>query len=125
LRQWVLSVPKRLRHFLGRDAELQGAALRLFLAAVEQCLRALVRPLARWRWRAVYDSAKPGTGAMGLRLTPLESLERLAALVPPPQVHPSGRAQKIAVSIRDLRLRGRVRQRDPAGARHPPGAETL
>jgi hypothetical protein len=33
-------VPKRLRHFLQRDADLQGAALRLFLRAVEQHLRA-------------------------------------------------------------------------------------
>ena len=40
VRQWVLAVPKRLRYFLQRDADLQGAALRLFLRAVEQCLRA-------------------------------------------------------------------------------------
>jgi hypothetical protein len=40
LRQWVLAVPKRLRYFLERDAALQGAALRLFLRAVESCLRA-------------------------------------------------------------------------------------
>ncbi|MCE7939927.1 MAG: IS91 family transposase [Chloroflexi bacterium CFX6] len=40
LRQWVLAVPKRLRYFLERDADLQGAALRLFLRAVESCLRA-------------------------------------------------------------------------------------
>ena len=40
LRQWVLAVPKRLRYFLHRDAGLQGAALRLFLRVVEQCLRA-------------------------------------------------------------------------------------
>ncbi len=40
LRQWVLAVPKRLRYFLQRDADLQGAALRLFLRAVEACLRA-------------------------------------------------------------------------------------
>ena len=40
VRQWVLAVPKRLRYFLHRDANLQGAALRLFLRAVEQCLRA-------------------------------------------------------------------------------------
>ena len=39
VRQWVLAVPKRLRYFLERDAALQGAALRLFLRAVEQCLR--------------------------------------------------------------------------------------
>ena len=40
VRQWVLAVPKRLRYFLQRDADLQGAALRLFLRLVEQCLRA-------------------------------------------------------------------------------------
>jgi hypothetical protein len=40
VRQWVLAVPKRLRYFLERDAALQGAALRLFLGAAEQCLRA-------------------------------------------------------------------------------------
>jgi len=40
LRQWVLAVPKRLRYFLQRDPDLQGAALRLFLHAVESCLRA-------------------------------------------------------------------------------------
>ena len=40
VRQWVLAVPKRLRYFLQRDADLQGAALRLFLRVAEQCLRA-------------------------------------------------------------------------------------
>jgi hypothetical protein len=40
VRQWILAVPKRLRYFLHRDADLQGAALRLFLRAVESCLRA-------------------------------------------------------------------------------------
>jgi hypothetical protein len=40
VRQWVLSVPKRLRYFLHHDPDLQGAALRMFLGAVEQCLRA-------------------------------------------------------------------------------------
>ena len=40
VRQWVLAVPKRLRYFLQRDADLQGAALRLLLRAVESCLRA-------------------------------------------------------------------------------------
>ncbi len=40
VRQWVLAMPTRLRYFLQRDPELQGAALRLFLRAVEQCLRA-------------------------------------------------------------------------------------
>ena len=40
VRQWVVAVPKRVRYFLQRDAALQGAALRLFLRAVEQHLRA-------------------------------------------------------------------------------------
>lgn len=39
VRQWVLAVPKRLRYFLHRDADLQGAVLRVFLRVVEQCLR--------------------------------------------------------------------------------------
>jgi hypothetical protein len=36
----VLAVPKRLGDFLHRDADLQDAALRLFLRAVEPYLRA-------------------------------------------------------------------------------------
>ena len=41
VRQGVLAVPKRLRYFLHRDADLRGAALRLLLRVVEQqCLRA-------------------------------------------------------------------------------------
>ena len=39
VRQWVLAVPKRLRYFLQTDAALQGAVLRIFLRAVERCLR--------------------------------------------------------------------------------------
>jgi len=39
VRQWVLSVPKRLRYFLQRDTALQGAVLRIFLSGVERCLR--------------------------------------------------------------------------------------
>jgi Putative transposase/Transposase zinc-binding domain len=39
LRQWVLSVPKRLRYFLHDDAVLQGVVVRILLRAVERCLR--------------------------------------------------------------------------------------
>lgn len=39
VRQWVLSVPKRLRYFLQRDTALQGAVLRILLRTVERCLR--------------------------------------------------------------------------------------
>ena len=40
VRQWVLSVPKRLRYFLQRDAALQGVVLHFLLRAVERALRA-------------------------------------------------------------------------------------
>lgn len=40
VRQWVLSVPKRLRHFLQTDPAVQNLALHIFLSAVEQGLRA-------------------------------------------------------------------------------------
>lgn len=39
VRQWVLSVPKRLRYFLQADAALQGAVLHIFLSVAERCLR--------------------------------------------------------------------------------------
>lgn len=39
VRQWVLSVPKRLRYFLQNDAAVQGVVLRLLLRVVERGLR--------------------------------------------------------------------------------------
>jgi len=39
VRQWVLSLPKRLRYFVQRDAELDGQVLRVFLRALEPTLR--------------------------------------------------------------------------------------
>jgi hypothetical protein len=39
VRQWVLSLPRRLRFFVYRDAELAGRVLRVFLRAVEVRLR--------------------------------------------------------------------------------------
>ena len=36
VRQWVLSVPKRLRYYLQTDAAVQTLALRLFLSTVER-----------------------------------------------------------------------------------------
>ena len=38
VRQWVLSVPKRLRYFLQNDAAVQTLALHLFLSTVERAL---------------------------------------------------------------------------------------
>jgi hypothetical protein len=40
VRQWVLSVPKRLRYFLQADPAIQNLALHIMLSAVEQGLRA-------------------------------------------------------------------------------------
>jgi len=39
VRQWVLSVPKRVRYFLQSDPAVQTLALHIFLSAVEQGLR--------------------------------------------------------------------------------------
>jgi len=39
LRQWVLSLPKRLRPYLHHDAEVAGAVLRIFLRALRTTLR--------------------------------------------------------------------------------------
>ena len=39
VRQWVLSVPKRLRYFLQTDPSVQNLALHIFLSAVERGLR--------------------------------------------------------------------------------------
>lgn len=35
VRQWVLSVPKRLHYFLQRDAQILSMALRIFLRVVQ------------------------------------------------------------------------------------------
>ena len=43
VRQWVLSVPKRLRPHLMRDSELAGAVLRILLRAIRRDLRTSVR----------------------------------------------------------------------------------
>lgn len=39
VRQWVLSVPKRLRYFLQNDPKALNAALRIFLRVIERSLR--------------------------------------------------------------------------------------
>jgi hypothetical protein len=40
VRQWVLSVPKRLRYFMQRDSAVLSMVLRIFLRVIEQTLRA-------------------------------------------------------------------------------------
>jgi len=39
VRQWVLSVPKRLRYHLEHDRAIETLALRIFLSIVDQALR--------------------------------------------------------------------------------------
>jgi len=39
VRQWVLSVPKRLRYYLQSDKGALNAALRIFLRVVQQSLQ--------------------------------------------------------------------------------------
>ena len=45
LRQWVLSVPKRLRYFMQRDGAVLNMALRIFLRVIAQSLSVPVRPM--------------------------------------------------------------------------------
>ncbi len=41
VRQWVLSVPKRLRYFMQRDGVVLNMVLRIFLRVIAQNLQAL------------------------------------------------------------------------------------
>jgi hypothetical protein len=44
VRQWVLSVPKRLRYHLEHDRAIETLALRIFLSVVQQALRRACPP---------------------------------------------------------------------------------
>jgi hypothetical protein len=69
VRQWVLSVPKRLRYTLQSDPAVQSLALHVFLSAVGQGLR----------------SACPGAGPdarIGVQLHEARALRSLPAAVP-------------------------------------------
>jgi hypothetical protein len=46
VRQWVLSLPKRLRGFLHRDAALAGKVLRILLEEVERAHRRVLKAFA-------------------------------------------------------------------------------
>ncbi len=61
VRQWVLSVPKRLRYYLQRDKGALNAALRLFLRVVQQSL------LSACTGAAKADPASLHLGAVALR----------------------------------------------------------
>ncbi len=56
VRQWVLSVPKRLRYFMQRDRAVLNMVLRIFLRVIEQSLAAHcpgvpLRQTAQRAWR--------------------------------------------------------------------------
>ncbi|NBX33677.1 MAG: hypothetical protein EBR07_13305, partial [Planctomycetes bacterium] len=58
VRQWVLSVPKRLRYFMQRDGAAQNSALRIFLRVIGQCL------LRQFPGAAKLDKASVQIGAV-------------------------------------------------------------
>jgi hypothetical protein len=111
VQQWVLAVPKRLRYFLHRDADLQGAAGAIIFHAASELDAKAIADVQTWvrqrplrycarppfaldrlreldREHLIYEHPKPGPGGSGPRLlTPLELLDRLAVLVPPPRIH--------------------------------------
>ncbi len=64
VRQWVLSVPKRLRYHLESDPAVQNAALHIFLSAIERVLR----------------QCSPGAGAAS-RLGAVVFIHRFGALL--------------------------------------------
>jgi hypothetical protein len=74
VRQWVVSLPKRLRYFLVRDARLLNRVVRIALTDVERAIRA------------------HGPGARGetlLLLTPLEFLDRISSADPTTEPPPA------------------------------------
>jgi hypothetical protein len=86
VRQWVLSVPKRLRYFMQRDGAVLNMALRIFPRVIAQSLHFEVKEML------AYQHSEPGADKRSakvdeLHLTPLELIDRIAALVPPPRTH--------------------------------------
>jgi len=70
------------------------------------------------REQLIYDPAKPGPGGSGPQcLTPLELLDRLAALVPPPRLH---RHRDFGVLAPNSPLRSAVTALAPAATTAPP-----
>jgi hypothetical protein len=72
------------------------------------------------REHLIYDHPKPGPGGSGpQRLTPLELLDRIAALVPPPRVH---RHRYFGVLAPNSPLRTAVTALAPGATTAPPAA---
>jgi len=51
VRQWVLSVPRRLRYFMQRDEAVLGMMLRIFLSVIAQSLSANCPGTDNWASR--------------------------------------------------------------------------
>ena len=69
VRQWVLSVPKRLRYHLEHDPAIETLAVRVFLSVVEQ--RCLVE-VDTWFWHAFNINLKLQSVCDGIRSGPPE-----------------------------------------------------
>jgi outer membrane murein-binding lipoprotein Lpp len=76
VRQWVISVPKRLRCFLANRPEAIAALTKIFLAEIEHWVGPGRSRKSTW----------PGANGV-VDLLPFEFLDRLADLVPPPRKH--------------------------------------
>ena len=102
VRQWVLSVPKRLRYFMQRDGAVLNMVLRIFLRVIAQTLQthrpgaahvdraALRKEGAALVCRCAKQHSEPGSDKRGakvdeLHLTPLDLIDRIAAPVPAQQ----------------------------------------
>jgi len=101
----VRSVPKRLRYFLQRDTTLQGAVLRILLTLPARTQPRLRHHRPYWRHclhppfalehlhlldaeHLIYHNPKPRSDSpRDLVLTPLELIDKIAALIPPPRAH--------------------------------------
>jgi hypothetical protein len=94
VRQWVISVPKRLRGVLADRPAAVTALTRIFLDEIERTLRAerIRHSLPRHKrgqWVGPGRKRKataPGENGV-VDLSPFEFLDRLADLVPPPRRH--------------------------------------
>jgi hypothetical protein len=59
VRQWVLSVPKRLRYFMQRDGAVLNMVLRIFLRVIAQSLQTHSPGAARWTRRPCTSGPSP------------------------------------------------------------------
>ena len=104
VRQWVLSLPIALRYKVAYDSQLAAEVLQIFVRSVFTSLRRRARSRygrARYECGSVTERlSKLGDGRLLYRLKrrwrdgtthvvfqPLELVEKLAAIVPPPRIH--------------------------------------